>query len=54
MIEIYRKYRKGERFKELSDINLRDLAVKQPADLVGSSMIMQQMAKKYAKSLRNQ
>ncbi|MEK4485896.1 hypothetical protein MHH81_09920 [Psychrobacillus sp. FSL H8-0484] len=50
--EIYAKYLKGEKFKSISDINLGRLPVKHAADLVGSSPIMQELAKKHSKNLK--
>jgi len=49
--EIYRRYLNGEKFKSISEINLRKLPIKHAADLVGSSPIMQEIAKKHSKSL---
>ena len=49
IVEIYEKHLNGEKFKSLSEINLGELPVKQPADLVGSSPIMQELAKKHSK-----
>ena len=50
--EIYQRYLNGEKFKSISDINLGRLPVKHPADLVGSSPIMQVLAEKHSKNLR--
>ncbi|TQR18485.1 hypothetical protein [Psychrobacillus soli] len=52
MSEIYKKYLNGEKFKSISEINLGSLPVKHPADLVGSSPIMQVLAEKHSKNLR--
>jgi hypothetical protein len=52
IVEIYERYLKGEKFKSISEINLGNLPVKQPADLVGQSPIMQKLAKKHSKCLR--
>ena len=51
--EIYKRYLKGEKFKSISELNLRSLPIKQAADLVGSSPIMQEIAKKHSKSLKH-
>jgi len=50
--EIYKKYLNGEKFKSINEINLGRLPVKHPADLVGSSPIMQALAEKHSKNLR--
>ncbi|WP_186670660.1 hypothetical protein [Sporosarcina sp. BP05] len=52
IVEIYERYLKGEKFKSISEINLGYLPVKQPADLVGQSPIMQKLAEKHSKNLR--
>ncbi|MBO0600161.1 hypothetical protein I2483_00665 [Sporosarcina sp. E16_3] len=52
IVEIYERYLKGEKFKSISEINLGNLPVKQPADLVGQSPIMQKLAEKHSKYLR--
>ncbi|MEK3977489.1 hypothetical protein MKY37_00195 [Psychrobacillus sp. FSL K6-2836] len=52
--EIYKRYLNGEKFKSISDINLGKLPIKHAADLVGSSPIMQEIAKKHSKSLKHQ
>jgi hypothetical protein len=43
----------GEKFKGIEDINIRDLPVKHPADLVANSPIMQKMALKHSRLLKN-
>jgi hypothetical protein len=53
MLDIYRRYLRGEKFKGIEDINIRDLPVKHPADLVANSSIMQKMALKYSRLLKN-
>jgi hypothetical protein len=53
IIDIYEKYLKGEKFKSIREINLGELPVKQPADLVGSSPIMQELAKKHSKFFKS-
>ncbi|UAC49650.1 hypothetical protein K6959_07560 [Bacillus aquiflavi] len=53
MLQLYKRFKKGERFKGINEIDLRKLPIKQPADLVGPSLIMQEMAKKHAKTLKN-
>ncbi|MGE8077481.1 hypothetical protein [Peribacillus loiseleuriae] len=37
----------------IREMNLGDLPIKQPADLVGRSPIMQDLAKKHSKHLNN-
>lgn len=49
VFKIYERYLNGEKFKSVSEINLGYLSVKQPADLVGRSPIMQELAKKHSK-----
>lgn len=51
--EIYKRYLKGEKFKNIRDINLGYLPIKRPADLVGPSPIMRELAKKHSKHLNN-
>lgn len=53
MLELYKKYLNGEKFKRISDLDLLDLSINQPSDLVGSSKIMQDIAKKHSKNLQN-
>ena len=43
VFKIYERYLNGEKFKSVSEINLGYLSVKQPADLVGRSPIMQEL-----------
>ncbi|WP_313892396.1 hypothetical protein [Psychrobacillus sp.] len=50
--DIYKRLLNGEKFKGVRDINPERLPVKNPADLVGSSPIMQKMAKKHSKNLK--
>ena len=52
IVEIYERYLNGGEFKSISEINLGHLPVKQPADLVGASPIMQELAKRHSTSLR--
>lgn len=52
MMELYQKYLQGETFKGINEINLSKLPIKKPADLVGASTIMQEIAKKHAKTLK--
>ena len=52
IIEIYERYLNGEKFKSISEINLGQLPVNHPADLVGQSPIMQKLAEKHSRSLR--
>jgi hypothetical protein len=52
IVEIYERYLNGKKFKSISEINLGHLPVKQPADLVGASPIMQELAKRHSTSLR--
>lgn len=54
MIEIYQSHLRGEKFKGISDINLNNLPIKNPADLVGPSNIMQKLAAKHSKNLKRQ
>lgn len=53
MLELYRRYLNGEKFKSLGDINFGCLPVKKPVDLVGRSPIMQELARKYSYNLNN-
>ncbi|MFJ7935919.1 hypothetical protein [Sporosarcina sp. NPDC096371] len=53
IVEIYEKYLRGEKFKSMSEIKLGELPVKQPADLVGTSPIMQELAKKHSKFFKS-
>ena len=48
-MELYKKYLRGEKFKEIKNLNLTKLAVEQPADLIANSIIMQEMALKHSK-----
>lgn len=50
--DIYNRLLKGEKFKNVSDIKLNQLPVKHPADLVGPSPIMQEMAEKHSKHFK--
>ena len=50
--EIYERYLNGEKFKSISEMNLGYLSVKHPADLVGRSPIMQELAKKHSKYVK--
>lgn len=51
-LEIYKRYLRGEHFKGIRDLNLNKLAVEQPADLIANSFIMQEMALKHSKVLK--
>lgn len=51
-LELYKKYLRGERFKEVKDLNLNKLSVGQPSDLIANSIIMQEMAQKHSKLLK--
>lgn len=51
--QIYERYLNGEKFKSIREINLGYFPIKRPADLVGRSPIMQELAKKHSKHLNN-
>jgi hypothetical protein len=52
MSDLYLSFLRGKKFKEMSDIDLNRLPIKTPADLVGNSAIMQELAKKHSKSFK--
>jgi len=52
IVEIYERYLNGEKFKSIAEINLGQLPVNHPVDLVGPSPIMRKLAEKHSKSLR--
>mgnify|MGYP007019865625 CR=1 FL=1 len=47
MIDLYRKHLSGETFKGLSEMNLDHFSIKNPADLAGSSPVLQHIVKKH-------
>lgn len=47
MIDLYRKHLSGETFKGLSEMNLDHFPIKNPADLAGSSPVLQHIVKKH-------
>jgi len=51
--EVYKRYLNGEKFKNIREINLGYLPIKQPVDLVGRSPIMQELAKKHSRHVNN-
>ncbi|MBS4172754.1 hypothetical protein [Bacillus sp. FJAT-49736] len=51
-LDLYKRYLKGERFRGVRDLNLNNLSVEQPSDLIANSVIMQEMAWKHSKVLQ--
>lgn len=50
--DIYERLLRGEKFKGVNEIKLNHLPVKRPADLVGPSPIMQEIAEKHSKHFK--
>jgi hypothetical protein len=52
--DLYKRYMDGEKFKRLSEMDIGNLPIKHPSDLVGRSPIMQKLAKKHSKYLKKE
>ncbi|NDI34071.1 hypothetical protein [Chengkuizengella sediminis] len=52
MAEIYKRLLKGEKFKKISDLNLKELDIKDPSELVGSNPVLKEAARKHARNLQ--
>ncbi|MCY9516876.1 hypothetical protein [Paenibacillus apiarius] len=46
MAEVYKKIRRGETFKTISDLDFARLNIKNPAELAANSPVMQQVIAK--------
>ncbi|MDP5277045.1 hypothetical protein [Chengkuizengella axinellae] len=53
MSEVYKRLLKGEKFKKISDLNLKELDIKQPSELVGSNPVMKEAARKHASCFKH-
>jgi hypothetical protein len=52
-LDLYKRFLRGEQFKGIRDLNLTKLSVKQPSDLIANSLVMQEMAAKHSRVLKN-